>query len=230
MLNVVFIPGLGADERLFELLNLSDCKCHYIRWTKPVADIGINEYLELLVQQLPAFESPPVLVGVSLGGIMAMEWRELYPVQKTILISSVKDRTEVPGYFSIFEKFRIHKAVHPSLLKKGNVLVKPFISDTSNKKALELFNAMLHDANEDFIKWGLNAVMTWKKGKSDISELIHIHGNADHIFPLRYISKPDYVIEDGRHDMVLSKADEISKILMKEFSKIETNKKGYKTN
>lgn len=228
MLNVVFISGLGADERLFELLNLSGCNCHYIRWTKPSPQTGISEYLQLLVQQLPAFDSPPVLVGVSLGGIIAMEWRELFPVQKTILISSVKNRKEIPGYFSIFEKFRIHKAVHPSLLKKGNILVKPFISDTSNKEAMELFNAMLHDADNDFIKWGLNAVMTWKKEKSDTADLIHIHGSADHIFPIRNISKPDYVIEDGRHDMILSKAEEISKILMLEFSKIASNKKGYR--
>ncbi len=220
MLNVVFIPGLGADERLFKLLNLSGCNCHYLQWKKPTNEIGIKEYLPLLIDQLPAFDSPPILVGVSLGGIMAMEWREIYPVQKTILISSVKNRDEVPGYFSLFEKFRIYKALPPTLLKKGNILVKPFISDTSNKEAMKIFNAMIHDADDDFIKWGLNVVMKWKKKKSETSDLIQIHGNADHIFPLRYILKPDYVIEDGRHDMVLSKADEVSNILMKEFSKM----------
>lgn len=220
MLNIVFLPGLGADERLFQMLKLSGCICHFIRWQKPHPDCDIHEYTKMLAQQLPVLDSPPVLVGVSLGGIVAMEWRELFPVKKTILISSVKNREEVPGYFSIFELFRIHKAVHPALLKKGNALVKPLISDTSNKEAMELFSSMLQDADDDFIRWGLNSVVKWKKEKTKATNLIHIHGNADHIFPLRYISKPDYVIEGGRHDMILSKADEISKILMEEFSKI----------
>src|ERR1044071_2060901 len=106
MTDIIFIPGLGADERLFEFIETGNCKKHFIKWVKPQADESLQSYVQKIKDQVSSCELP-VLVGVSLGGIIAMELREIMPVKKTILIASVKNKSEMPGYFNLINKIRL---------------------------------------------------------------------------------------------------------------------------
>jgi hypothetical protein len=47
------------------------------------------------------------------------------------------------------------------------------------------------------------------------SQLIHIHGTADDILPIKYTT-PNYVIEGGSHFMVYAKAAEIMAFIVTE--------------
>jgi len=64
-----------------------------------------------------------------------------------------------------------------------------------------------------FLRWALDAVLKWKTACSD-ADIFHIHGNQDHILPLKYV-KADYVVKGGGHFMTVNKAEEISIILRK---------------
>src|SRR5690625_5438983 len=48
----------------------------------------------------------PILIGVSFGGVIVQEMAKLLPIEKTIIISSVKSRREFPRYmrFGSFTK------------------------------------------------------------------------------------------------------------------------------
>ena len=117
MKHVIFFSGLGADERLFQFLDLNDCRKQFIKWVKPAKKETLQSYLLKLKEQV-TIDEPPILVGVSLGGMMAMEFRELIPVEKTIIISSVKTRAEMPSALNLVRLTNLNNLVPLWLAKK----------------------------------------------------------------------------------------------------------------
>lgn len=214
MISVVFIPGLGADERLFKFIKLQNCEVQFVKWEKPQKNELWISYLNKIKSRITLAE--PILIGVSLGGIVAMELREMMPVQKTILVSSIKNKFERPPYFNFIKKIRLNEKISAQQLKKASGIIKPLISDMSNKKALKLFSEMVKDADDDFISWGISQVLNWQKETYNPEKLIHIHGTRDIVFPLHYIKHCNYKIKGGSHDMIMSKPEEINEILNRE--------------
>ena len=60
------------------------------------------------------------------------------------------------------------------------------------------------------ILWNV-AILHWKTEKN-FTNLIHIHGSDDEIFPIKYI-KNSIIIEGGTHAMIITKAKKISQTL-----------------
>jgi hypothetical protein len=70
----------------------------------------------------------------------------------------------------------------------------------------------------NYLKWSLDNVLNWNREIPD-PEIVHIHGNKDEVFPIKYI-KNCIIVENGRHIMVLNKAKTISKLIQQN---IESN-------
>ena len=215
MTDVVFIPGLGADERLFDNIRTVSCNRHFVRWHKPAPQESLQNYIQAIAKQLESLHRP-VLVGVSLGGIVAMELRELFPVEKTILISSVKSKQELPSYFSLVKAFRLADIFPPAFLKHSTPWIRPFISGAYDAAHYELFLKMLHATDDAFIRWSIQQVLHWERDTYTPGNIVHLHGTTDYVFPYSNISQCNYSIEGGAHDMILSRSDEISDILARE--------------
>src|SRR5262245_61934254 len=128
MKHIVFLPGLGADERMFQHIELGDCSVQVIKWVRPERNESMPSYLEKIKGQIVVGQAP-VLVGVSLGGIMAMELRELMPIEKTIIISSIKTKSEMPGLFRWVRKTRVNRVISAAQMKRFAPVIKYFISD-----------------------------------------------------------------------------------------------------
>jgi hypothetical protein len=94
MKHIYLISGLGADERVFKHLDLSGYKATYIQWLKPEKHESITSYAERLCGQITT--TKPILIGLSFGGIMAVEIAKCIDTEKIILISSIKTRKEIP--------------------------------------------------------------------------------------------------------------------------------------
>jgi hypothetical protein len=73
------------------------------------------------------------------------------------------------------------------------------------------------NADTAFVRWCLNAIINWKRSER-LPGIIHLHGEKDHLLPLRY-TKPDFVIKKGGHLMVLNRAKEVNEILNEILSK-----------
>jgi hypothetical protein len=74
----------------------------------------------------------------------------------------------------------------------------------------ETFKDMLKKKDAAYLKRTADMIVTWERDSYPYS-IIHIHGNADHTIPIKNVSC-DYIIKDGSHMMVLSRAEEISGI------------------
>lgn len=207
--DVYFVSGLGTDERVFRLLKCEGYQPIHIQWVQPERRESIEAYAKRLTAQIHA--ERPIIVGLSFGGIMAVEIAKQIETEKVILISSTKTYAEVPLYFRLFRWFPIHR-VFPfkSLLWAGYWLAYWFFSlNTVDER--KMLKAILRDIDPHFLKWSFHKVVTWRNEVIP-ENLYHIHGSGDRIFLLRFV-EPDYILEKGGHLMVMNQAAQVSTLL-----------------
>ena len=97
MKTVYVFSGLGADERVFHKIDFSGYDVHFIKWITPQKNESIESYALRLTSQIT--KPLPVLIGLSFGGMMAVEVAKHIATEKIILISSAKSKNEIPFYF-----------------------------------------------------------------------------------------------------------------------------------
>lgn len=85
---IYLISGLGADERMFQRLNFYNFEPVYLQWISPKKNESISDYAARLKSQIT--EEKPIIIGLSLGGMMAVEISKQIKTEKVVLISSIK--------------------------------------------------------------------------------------------------------------------------------------------
>ena len=208
---IYVFSGLGADERVFCKLDFSGFEVVFIRWITPEKRETIERYAGRLMAQL---KTPnPVLLGLSFGGIMAVEVAKLMPTRKVILLSSAKNRREIPFYYRFFGALNLHKCLPSRLLTTPNFVTDWFFGvQTPEDKAI--LAAILRDTDPIFLALAMDKIARWKNTQA-ISNLTHIHGKKARILPIRYV-RADISIPQGGHLMALTHANKISEILARE--------------
>jgi len=151
------------------------------------------------------------LIGLSFGGIIAIEISKLIRTEKVILISSMKKRTEIPVYFRLSKTINLQKIIPFSLLKKSNPISNWIFGAKSNSEKI-LLKQILEDTDISFLKWSIDKILKFQEEEDVPDNIFHIHGTADKLLPSRNISI-DKRIEGGGHFMVLNKPKEISVII-----------------
>ena len=88
-----------------------------------------------------------------------------------------------------------------------------FLGATSaDEKAMA--NNYRKNANTGYVKWAVNHILNWQN-QQVAAPIFHIHGSADKMFPVKKV-KADAIITNGKHLMVMTKANEVS-IAIKQF-------------
>ncbi|MFP4289950.1 MAG: alpha/beta fold hydrolase [Bacteroidales bacterium] len=207
---IYLIPGQGSDYRLFSNLQLDDrFEIRCIEHVVPVKGTTLPEYARMLALQIDV-SRPFVLIGVSLGGMVAIEINSFLDPVKTFLISSAKTRKELPPRYRFQKYVPVYKLVSPGMAKSGAKFLQPILEpDRNNHK--DIFLDMLDDKDPLFLHHTIDMIINWDREESD-DQAIHIHGDNDHTIPVKNI-KYDYLIKDGSHMMVMTHADEISRLI-----------------
>lgn len=205
-----FISGLGADERVFQRLNLPEgLEPVYLKWIKPSPKESLASYAVRLSEKINDKE-PFVLIGLSMGGMLAVEISKMKNPLATILISSVATSTEIPKFYRFAGSVGLHKLLPAGLIKSGSFLKRYFTSESPECK--KVVRELIRDADPDFVRWGVDAIVHWNN--TQVPERVYrIHGTNDEILPM--YSQPTYVISKGKHMMVLDRAPEISPCIAK---------------
>ena len=210
MKDVYFISGLGADERLLQYLNLPGIRAHYIHWITPEKDESWGAYARRLLEQI--HHPHPIVIGISMGGMMAIEISKLIPTEKIILISSAKTSKEIPFYFRLLRFCRMHHWLGYKLLTQLGLWLGDWLFGTRSKAESALLKEIIHDTDETFFRWAWHRVASWNN-RHIPPGLVHLHGNKDHMLPIWFI-RADRVISGGTHLMVLNRAEELSNLLI----------------
>lgn len=206
--NIYLISGLGADKRVFDYLDLKSYNTTCIEWLPPLEDETLTDYAKRLLPQITT--EKPILMGVSFGGIMAVEISKLIDVEKIIQISSISCCEEIPTPNKLVAFFNLNKLIPATFFTVVNEgLFWFFGAETKREKAV--LKSIMEDSDPEFVKWGIDKVINWDH-VGTVDKLISIHGSDDRIFPME---KPDYCIQGGGHLMVINRSKEISEILKK---------------
>jgi len=209
--NIYIFSGLGADERVFQRLDFLDYPVTYIKWITPIGQETIEKYAARLLNQITTKQ--PILIGLSFGGLIAIEVAKLIDVEKIILISSIKTVAEIPLYYRLVGHLRLHKLLPVRLLKYSNFITNWFFGTTSTIDK-ELLRQILRDTEGQFLKWAIEKILLWSN-TLHLKNITHIHGTNDRILPIRFISC-DFAIKEGGHLMIFSRSDELTEILVKQ--------------
>ena len=202
------ISGLGADHRIFRKLSVSGYEFVPVKWVPFDKHDDLPCYAQKLSAQIT--DDQPAILGLSFGGMLAVEIAKQRPVQKVILLSSAKTRDELadPGW--LLKLIMKAKIIPASFLTIPNRFVLQRFGVTTEEEK-ELLKDIIHTSDGDFMKWALKALLTWRNYTVP-KNVVHIHGTADQIIPAAHVH-PDHWIEGGTHFMVYSRAAEISKII-----------------
>ncbi len=209
MKELYFISGLGADERVFQALKFEGYQPRHIHWIKPEPQEKIEHYAQRLTQQIAG--EKPILVGLSFGGMMAIEISKLIATEKVILISSAESKYDIPPYYRFFKWLPLHRLVSLKIITWVGFYVACWWFGTSSKSERLLLKQILLDTDNDFFRWAIDQALTWENNTRPL-DVYHIHGSADRVLPIRY-TEPDVRVEQGGHLMVLNKAEQLLPIL-----------------
>lgn len=205
------MPGLAANSKIFEFITLPkvNYELHYLEWILP---LSLDETIEMYALRMCQFisEKNVVLIGVSFGGILVQEMSKIIHPKQTIIISSVKNSNELPKRLKIAKQTKTYKLFPVNSITTIEDFMA-YIFGGMTQKRIEQYKIFLSVRDPLYLKWAIYNVLHWQQPKT-ISNIIHIHGTSDHIFPIKHIDNC-IKIENGTHVMILNKAKKISSIL-----------------
>ena len=199
---VYMMPGLAASTAIFERITLpeADFEIHLLEWEIPVEKESLLDYAKRIANKIK--HPNPVVIGVSFGGILVQEMIRFIKVRKIIIISSAKSNLEFPRRFQLGKKTKAYKLIPMSLLLNIENLAKFSFGATINKR-IKLYEKFLSVRDIRYLEWAVEQVILWDRTVVD-ENVIHIHADADDVFPIKYITNC-IVVKGGTHIMILSK-------------------------
>jgi pimeloyl-ACP methyl ester carboxylesterase len=209
MSKIYLIAGMGADTRIYNNIDLHGHEVIPVDWIEPNERDTLTTYAQKLIHQYH-ITPKSVIIGNSLGGMMAIEIAKQMPLDKVILISSIKTIDEAPRYFSFFRHFPIYRLVPKKLYSSMGFFIEWFFGEM-NAEDKWLFKDMLNNSSSAFLSWAMDAVLKWDN-KVILPNVYHITGDKDKIFSHKKI-KGATIIKGGTHIMIFDKAKQINKLL-----------------
>ena len=244
MKQVYCISGLGADERIFSRLKVPGVEFIYLQWLIPEKDESIAAYAARMNKQVgpprepsgdpaaqlhepsrdpagasdnsPGQSGNPVFMGVSFGGIMAIELAKLYPSARVVLVSSVKSTKELPAWMKWVGALGLYRLVpsRPASMSRSNAWLREIGSDflgAETEEEKRLSDEYRQKVDPVYLYWAVKQIVQWKNHWRP-QALYHIHGSKDKTFPIKGITAT-HIIPGGGHFMVMNRAAEMNRIL-----------------
>ena len=205
---IYLIHGQGSDTRLFSKLTLTqsfDTIC--LNLPLPEKSDNMESFAKKLIPKIDT-TGPFILIGVSLGGMVAAELNDILNPVQTIIISSAKNSNELPRRYKFMRLIPLYKLFPAGLIKASSFFMQPLV-EPDRKKEKAIFKSMLRKKDKHFLKRSIPLIINWQKKCNSGKPLIHIHGNRDHTIPIKNI-KSSITINGGSHMMVLTQAKLIS--------------------
>ena len=207
---VYLLPGHGADERIFSRLNLKEYPTKVLSYPIPRKTETFTEYAKRIASQIDTSRAF-ALVGMSFGGMIAVELTKHIDPAQVILISSAKCSQELPPLYKSFRGFPIHKVLGGGFFKWWGIRLQPMMEPIP-KEDQSFFQSMLKAKDPKYVKRTIAYIITWEERACD-KNIVHIHGAQDKTLPYKNVS-PTITLSDAGHMMVYTHAQEVSKLII----------------
>jgi len=207
--SIYLMPGMAANPRIFEFLMFPDnFQVFRLSWITPYKEESIQNYAKRMCERIK--HPKPILIGVSMGGILVQEMASFLDYDKLIIVSSVKSNKELPSHMKLAQITNVHRLLPTQWIKNIESL-SIFVLGNSLKKRFELYERYLSERDPDYLSWAIDVIVNWKKAEA-IKDVIHIHGKSDTVFPIKNIISPCIEIP-GDHAIILTQHNWFNKNL-----------------
>jgi pimeloyl-ACP methyl ester carboxylesterase len=207
---IYLLPGQGADSRSFKNIDFPpEYSIEYIRYEVPSEGTTMRAYAKQLSCQIDTFQ-PFILIGVSLGGMLATEMSTFLEPERVVVIASAKSRNELPARYTFQRYLPLYRLVSPKMAKRGALWLQPIVESDRNQERATCI-AMLEDKDPLFLRRTIEMIIKWEREEAPTG-IIHIHGDQDHTLPVRNV-EPTYQFAGGSHMMILTKGSELSRVI-----------------
>ncbi len=206
-MKLYLIPGVGADHRLFKHFKIDGVEMIPLDWEPFGETRSLPDYAEIMSRKIDTSQ-PFALLGVSMGGMIAVEIsKKLRPV-RTILVSSSKTHKEFPLHLRFLSKARLSYLAWGGLVKWLSLKAKRRLG-LDNREAHEELRQMTREVPSEHLRKSVLAIMNWRNQQVPPG-VYHIHGTNDKTLPHKY-SNADVLIEEGTHLMIFDNASEVAR-------------------
>ncbi len=183
---------------------------HVLRWLPPQSVTEpLPRYAAWLAETVPAGQVCWI-VGVSFGGLLALEIAQLRPLARVVLVSSLADSHELPLLLRLARATGLYRLVPPSLLQK-----LPFLAGwafgVKTKSEYALLRQIIADTDPLLARWAIGQLLSWP-GVAGPGPAARLHGAQDRLLPAP-ATGIDYRAAEAGHFMVVSHAIQISRFL-----------------
>jgi pimeloyl-ACP methyl ester carboxylesterase len=204
---LVFLPGLGADPRLFHHQKRTFKGAFTPIWIEPLKRESLARYARRWAECLK-LKKGCVLVGISFGGMVALEMAKWVQPKAVLLVGSCRTPRSVPFYLRFLGGFPGWPVV-AKLLARIFPRQRGWFLGVEQKDQLDLLMKMFFATPNSFLFWTLEAIRGWAGVETSTCPVHHIHGRKDRLIPCRNV-RPDQVIEEGGHTIILTHPKEVN--------------------
>ena len=202
------IPGLGADERVFRGLHLPGPST-VLHWLPPQSPTEpLRHYAARLAEAVPPGQLC-WLVGVSFGGLLALEIGRLRPLARVVLISSLADARQLPPLLKLGRATGLYRLVPFGLLPRLPRLAQ-WLFGARNGREYQLLARILRDTDPAFARWATRQLLQWDS--TGVPTATRLHGTHDRLLPAG-AAPIDYLLPGAGHFMIVSHAAQVSRLL-----------------
>jgi pimeloyl-ACP methyl ester carboxylesterase len=210
---LILLPGLGADHRLFEPQRAAFPQLIVPPWIPPQKNESLPQYAKRMAETVtPSRDVPLVLGGVSFGGMLAYEMARHLKPDAVVLIASCRNRK---GLRPIYSPGRwLLPLVPPQAWSIAKSLSGPVLRLKHPKSVAkrELLIAMFRDSDSRFMHWTVQAILRWNPMPLEGIPVRQIHGGRDPVLPARRV-QADEIIPNGSHLINITHANEVNAFL-----------------
>jgi pimeloyl-ACP methyl ester carboxylesterase len=207
--NYYLIPGMGANHRIYEKFKLENGRVHYLDWVDHRKSATLKDLAVIMAERINT--SNNIIIGSSMGGMMAVELSHIVKPVSTILISAPTKKGQFPAVLKLIEKLKIHRLTSVNTIPKLYKLANTFM-DFKNEDQKEMFFEMLNGLPPEFIHFSVRAVLEWENQIGPSGKHIQIIGSEDRLFNPKKMYRP-IVLQGGGHFSAFDRGEQISEII-----------------
>ena len=206
---VVYIPGIGADQRAFSQLNVLGNYTHvYANWLS-LKNPGesFDAYCRRLVEHY-CITKDDILIGLSFGGLVAQKIASSLGNTKVVLVSSFRNSSDLKLLWKYCLRLKLHV-----VLPSGQIPLLPEVASAFlhswRRKNSQVLKEMLKDADFKLIKWSLKQINQVDLVADYRPQFLSLIGDRD----LLIRSWGAAPIKKGTHFMIYHKAASCKRLI-----------------
>ncbi|MCB0401333.1 MAG: alpha/beta hydrolase [Flavobacteriales bacterium] len=211
---IYFISGLGADSRAFTLIReFEGYRNVFLEWIAPQKNEPLAAYANRMFADYELTEQD-VLVGLSFGGLVALEISKTNPIKKVILLSSFRDKKDLKGSMQFLLNLRLYNLLPNFKMRWFDKIAVGFFG-VKTREARDGLLDMFQHTDPKLVKWSLRQIRLSHYSDLCGVKLFNILGTKDQLVAYWKLPDHNFFIEGAGHLMVYEQADEVNQHLAK---------------